>query len=114
MNLTFIETSAFAGQRDGLLGRDDGFRALQNVVLEDPRIGVVIPGTNGVRKLRVGAAGQNKGKRGGLRVIYLYMEEKATVVFFAVYAKNTADNLTAQQKKIIAAAAQREKERPMP
>ena len=111
MNLTFYEVSVFAKVRDGLLGGDEGYRALQNVLLNAPRMGDVIPGTNGVRKLRVAAVGQSKGKRGGLRVIYLYIEERDTVIFFGLYAKNVAVNLTPQQKRAIAEAAQREKDR---
>jgi mRNA-degrading endonuclease RelE of RelBE toxin-antitoxin system len=65
-----------------------------------------------LRKIRVRAVG--RGKRGGLRVIYLYLEEQARVVFFAVYAKNVADDLTPEQKKALANAAQQERERGAP
>jgi hypothetical protein len=48
---------------------DDEYRALQNALQENPHVGVVVPGTGGVRKLRW--AGSGRGKRGGLR-IYIY------------------------------------------
>jgi len=36
-------------------------------------MGVLIPGTGGLRKLRWEDARRSKGKRGGLRVIYYYL-----------------------------------------
>ena len=104
MQPTFIESPAFSKNRNALLGNDDAYRVFQDLLLENPRAG-------GVRKIRVRAAGDNRGKRGGLRVIYLYLEERARIVFFAVYAKNVADDLTPEQKKALANAAQQEKER---
>ena len=114
MQLTFIENPAFTRVREDLFGGDDGYRAFQEVLLEEPRAGVVIPGTGGLRKVRVRAAEQNRGKRGGLRVIYLYLEERARIILFAAYAKNVADDLTPQQKKALSDAVQQEKERGTP
>lgn len=111
MQITFIESQTFSKNRNALLGNDDAYRVFQDLLLENPRAGIVIPGTGGLRKIRVRAAGDNRGKRGGLRVIYLYLEERARIVFFAVYAKNVADDLTPEQKKALASAAQQEKER---
>ena len=82
------------------------------MLLENPHADVVILGTGGLRKIRVRAFG--RGKRGGLRVIYLYLEERARIVFFAVYAKNVSDDLTPEQKRVLANAAQQEKERETP
>jgi hypothetical protein len=50
---------------------DDAERAeLVGYLAYNPSVGVVIPGSGGVRKLRWGLEG--RGKRGGARVIYYY------------------------------------------
>ena len=112
MNLAFWETALFSKIRDDLFVDDEHYRAFQNVLLDNPRLGEVIPGTNGVRKIRVASTGQARGKRGGLRIIYFYIETKFRIILFAAYPKNASDDLTPAQKKSISDAAQKEKERP--
>ncbi len=55
-------------------------------VAADPRCGVVIPGSGGVRKFRVGFGG--RGKRGGARIVFLFGGEDVPVFLLAVFAKN--------------------------
>lgn len=47
---------------------DDEYARLQRLMNENPDLGTVVPGSGGVRKLRWGLG--DRGKRGGLRVIY--------------------------------------------
>jgi hypothetical protein len=56
----------------------------------------VIPGTGGVRKLRVAATG--RGKRGGARIIYLFGGADVPVFLLAVFAKNEKSDLTQAQR----------------
>lgn len=69
MKAIFVELPAFTRHRDEYLD-DDGFRELQNLPMEDPEAGDVIKDAAGLRKLRFADTRRNKGKRGGLRVIY--------------------------------------------
>ena len=71
-------------------------RRLQNVLLTDPKAGDVIQGTGGLRKIRIPV--ENKGKRGGGRVIYVDIELRETIYFINVYAKNEKDDLTDAEK----------------
>ena len=71
-----------------------------NTVQEGSRH-VVIRGTNGLRKLRIALRG--RGKRGGGRVIYWYHSDGYPAVLLAVFAKNEASDLTADQRKRFAA-----------
>ena len=48
---------------------DDELHELENILLENPRKGVVIEGLAGIRKLRIRLEG--RGKSGGGRVIYM-------------------------------------------
>lgn len=68
-----------------------------------PEAGDEIPGTGGVRKLRFAAKGH--GKSGGVRVIYYYFDEKSPLYALLLYGKNEQANLTAEQKREVAALA---------
>jgi len=50
----------------------------------------------GVRKLRWRRPGS--GKRGGVRVIYFYHDEKIPLYLMMIYAKADQENLTPDQK----------------
>jgi hypothetical protein len=65
--MIFIETAVFTRRIAELLDEDDYFE-LQTTLLIDPEAGDLIPGTGGIRKIRIAANGH--GKRGGARVIY--------------------------------------------
>lgn len=66
-----------------------------------PDAGDVIPGTGGLRKLRWALAG--RGKRGGSRVIYYYHRPELEVLLLTAYAKNEQEDLSASDKKLLAA-----------
>ena len=110
MNVGFTEQPAFARVRDELLGGDEGFRALQTFLSDNPRAGSVIQGTNGLRKMRFRMTGTNRGKSGGIRVVYLYIEEQARIVFYAAYAKNRLEDLTPAQKHTLSDMVRQEKD----
>jgi len=55
------------------------------------------PGAGGARKLRWAAKG--KGKRGGARIIYLYLVVAARIYLLRCYAKNVRVDLSADEKK---------------
>jgi len=96
--MIFIESKLFEKLRTKYLD-DESYRALQNFLIEQPLCGDVIQGTGGLRKLRWSANG--KGKRGGLRTIYLYITEKSHIHFLTLYTKNEVSDLTSDEKKIL-------------
>jgi hypothetical protein len=59
--------------------------------------GDVISGAGAARKLRWAAKG--KGKRGGARIIYVYVVIAARVFLIRCYAKNVKSDLSADEKK---------------
>ena len=73
---------------------------MEAVVITDPENAPVIPGTGGIRKLRW--AGSGRGKRGGIRAIYLYDAGAKAVYLLTVYAKAERDDLTPADKKRLA------------
>jgi len=64
-------------------------------LLEHPDAGDVIPGSGGLRKIRVAASG--RGRRGGARVIYYWFVEDEIIEFLSVYPKNRKSNVTADE-----------------
>jgi hypothetical protein len=68
-----------------------------------PEAGDEIVGTGGVRKVRYGAKG--KGKSGGVRVIYYFYDQDMPIYALLVYGKNERADLTAEQRKAVAAFA---------
>jgi hypothetical protein len=63
--------------------------------------GNVIQGTGGLRKIRWVARG--KGKRGGVRVIYLHVSARQQIRRLLTYRKGVKDDLTASEKKVLRA-----------
>ncbi len=96
MKSVFVESSIFERYRSLYLS-DDEFLAMQTDLMSNPKQGDVIQGTGGLRKIRV--AGKGKGKRGGSRVIYYYLDTKHRFYLLTVYAKNEISDLTVDQKK---------------
>ena len=94
--LEFVLLPSFERSSEGLLSPED-VRALEHTLLENPRAGAVLRNCNGVRKVR--AAVQGRGKSGGARVAYLYVEVRSKVYLLLVFAKNEQENLTPEQEK---------------
>jgi hypothetical protein len=69
---------------------------------------MLIHGTGGLRKLRVGLPG--RGKRGSARVIYYWWAAEDRFYLLMAYTKNAQSELTADQRKRLAAAMREELE----
>ena len=94
--ITVLQLPKFKAEATELIGTD-GIEAVAVYLVEHPGAGDVIPGAGGVRKLRWAAKG--KGKRGGARIIYVYVVVAARVYLLRCYAKNVKTDLTAGEKK---------------
>lgn len=110
MTRTFIEVKSFTAKWYDLGLTDDDLRALQNVLLEDPKAGDTISGTGGLRKIRIPMENRGKGKRGGARVLYVDIELKEKIYFVNVYTKDEKDDLTPDEKKAFKAVIKMLKE----
>ena len=109
MKLVFFETPLFTRLLKDYLN-DESYRALQRVLLENPELGDVMPGTGGFRKVRWEDTRRGKGKRGGLRVIYYYLTADHQIWFFTLYDKDEATDLASGEKKALKKAIQAELE----
>jgi len=64
-----------------------------NYIAANPNQGDIIRGTGGIRKLRF-ALSNNKGKSGGMRIIYFYHNENMPVFLITGFIKSKIQNLT--------------------
>ena len=99
--LEFIQSRVFTRRLD-LLARehaDDVLANIENDLLQNPERGDLIQGTGGIRKSRAADPSRGKGKRGGFRYMYYYIEQDGQILLLMIFSKNEQDNLTAAQKK---------------
>ena len=94
--ISVIELAGYRRRADELLtaGEQD---ALIDLIAYEPTCGDLIPGTGGLRKVRVGRGGA--GKRGGARVVYYFHDPDMPIYLLALYAKNEKDGLSAREKR---------------
>ena len=98
---TVVETPRYQADAERLfttVERDE----IVDLLANDPRCGVVIPGSPGVRKVRIGFGG--RGKRGGARVLYVFGGDEMPVFLLAAFAKNEKDDLSAAERTALAKA----------
>ncbi len=96
----FIETKTFTKEVSKYLTHDE-YMDFQKQFLQNPKIGKVIPGTGGLRKVRISVSAYKKGKRGGARIIYLDVKDVEWTLLIRIYGKNVKDDLSFDEKKIL-------------
>jgi hypothetical protein len=85
------EMPQFSRKATGLLGAGE-LQALITHLAENPCAGVVMAGTEGIRKLRWVRNGM--GKSGGVRVIYYFHDYRMPLYLLSIFGKNEKTNLT--------------------
>lgn len=98
--VSVIELPGYWRRADELLGSDEQ-DAIVDLIAYEPTCGDLIPGTGGLRKVRVRRG--SSGKRGGARVIYYFYNAAFPVLLVALYAKNEKADLSANERKKFAA-----------
>jgi len=96
MKRIFIELPIFRSRWKAMGLNDDDLARLQRELLEDPKVGPVMQGTGGVRKMRF--AFEDRGKSGSARVIYVDFEVYDKIYLITAYPKNEKDNLTKEER----------------
>ncbi len=96
--MVIIETTIFT-KRVGKILNEEDYRKLQNILIDRPDAGKIIQSSGGIRKLRW--LGSSRGKRGGSRVIYYYLNSKSIIVMLLIYSKNETTDLTPRQLAVL-------------
>jgi hypothetical protein len=95
--MAVVETEVFLASAARLGMSETERTALIIYLAVNPKVGVVVPETGGIRKLRWALPG--RGKSGGARVIYYYHNASIPLYALDIYAKNQKANLSAAEKK---------------
>ena len=69
---------------------------LISYLARNPVIGDLVPGTGGIRKLRLGLEG--RGKRGGARIIYYFHSADIPLFALTAFAKNERADLSQEDR----------------
>lgn len=99
MTREFIALPSFDKKWKNLGLGNDELRLLEQELLADPKIGAVMRGTGGVRKLRF--AFEHQGKSGSMRIIYIDFELYEKIYLLDVFAKSEKENLTNTERNEI-------------
>ena len=101
--MVFFESKTFT-RRLRELAKDESDAVLieiQSSLAENPTRGALVRGLGGIRKARTSDPNRGKGKRGGLRYMYLYLEHKSHVHLLFLFAKNEQEDLDSTQRDFL-------------
>jgi hypothetical protein len=103
--LTFIRIEPFSRHwADNNLTEDD-LIALEWDLIANPTKGERLVGTGGFRKIRLAGEKSGKGKSGGCRVLYLYLQPYGTVYLVVLFGKSDKDNISKADRNELASMA---------
>ncbi len=80
---------------------DEKARQIENEILNNLEVGDLVAATGGARKFRLPDEGTGKGKRGGIRVLFLDLPHVAKTHLLFLLHKNEASDISGDEKKII-------------
>jgi putative transcriptional regulator len=98
MKAVFIEMTEFTEWVSEYLP-DEAYARLQQELMDNPNKGTPIPGCGGLRKVRTADPKRGKGKRGGARVIYLYIVDAKWFYLIDIYDKDEKVDLSTAEKQ---------------
>jgi hypothetical protein len=96
--MIFIETPVFTEDLMEALP-DEEYRKFQVALAENPELGTLISGGGGIRKVRWNLP--NKGKQGGVRVIYYWATARDSIYLLLLYKKNRQINIPPDQLALL-------------
>jgi len=100
--ITVVETASFLIDAKGCMTNEERTEAI-NMIAANPECGDIVPGGGGIRKVRFAIG--DRGKSGGVRIIYYFHNERVPVFLLAVFAKNEKANLTRAETNLLGSAA---------
>lgn len=80
---------------------DEKLQELIDWLASNPEAGIMLAGTGGIRKIRWQTGKNNKGKSGGVRVLYYYDRSILVILLITLYRKSDQENIEASEKMIL-------------
>ena len=96
MTRTFVELPFFQKKWKALGLDDKDLKRLQEELIADPKVGDVMKGTGGIRKMRF--AFEKWGKSGSVRIIYVDFEVYEKIFLITAHPKNEKENLSQAER----------------
>ena len=96
---TIVELPEYQRRASALIP-DSERQGIINYLAAHPQSGVIMQGTGGIRKFRW--ASGNKGKSGGVRVIYYYHNESMPLFLLSIFGKSKKSNLSKFERNELA------------
>jgi len=92
---TIVELPEFHRRAASLISEEEK-KGIINYLAAHPQSGAIMQGTGGIRKFRW--ASGNKGKSGGVRVIYYYHNQKIPLFLLSLFGKSEKANLSKSER----------------
>lgn len=100
--LRFVQMGPFTRKWARLDLTDDDLIHLEMSIMVSPTTPPVVSGTGGLRKMRFAPPSWHTGKRGALRVCYVFFQDYSIVLLVTFFPKNEKSDLNAAERKEIA------------
>jgi hypothetical protein len=101
--VVFVESLAFTRRLHELAQTDavEVLTSIQSDLLNNPECGRLVPGLGVIRKARAGDPSRGKGKRGGLRYLYPYLQVRQHIHLFFLFGKNEGEDISEQERRAL-------------
>lgn len=99
--MLFIESRVFTRRLEELAGAaaQDVLSQIQGDLLRNPQRGSLLQGLGGLRKARCPNPAGSKGKRGGFRYFFLYLQYRNRIHLLLLLDKHEQEDLTSEERK---------------
>jgi hypothetical protein len=101
--VVYIESAAFTARLHQLTGESalDVLSRIQDDLQKNPERGDLVQGLGGIRKARIGNPVRGKGKRGGYRYLFLYLENRGHIHLLFLLDKDEQVDLSNKERKAL-------------
>jgi hypothetical protein len=101
--MVFIESRIFSARLEELAGKSaaDVLSQIQRDLILNPEKGSLLHGLGGMRKARSSNPARSKGKRGGFRYFYMYLQNRQHIHLLLLLDKNEQADITNAELKAL-------------
>ncbi|HEY2113884.1 MAG TPA: type II toxin-antitoxin system RelE/ParE family toxin [Candidatus Angelobacter sp.] len=101
--MVYIESSVFTMRLHQLAGASalDVLNSIQADLLKNPARGDLVQGLGGIRKARCSNPARGKGKRGGYRYLFLYLQNQDRIHLLYLLDKDEQEDLSNDERRAL-------------